>query len=130
MKMAGEYGRPRRYLPPNEKKIKEFCNECRDMQILTQSMNLQAEKSKSIQQTKYDSFFVNKFHFYNKVYPQLFKVVEYEFRKLPSSFKTRSRDELNAHISLLKTYKNAIVSKMVKDSVRDQRKYFSSFGNI
>ena len=100
------------------------------MKILTQSMAFQAEKSKSIQQQKYDSFFVNKYHIYSRDYPDLFKIVEYEFRKLPSSFKTRSRDELNAHVSLLKTYKNAIVSKMVKDSVRDQRKYFSSFENI
>jgi hypothetical protein len=58
------------------------------------------------------------------------KIVEFEFKKLPRSFKTRKRDELNLHISKLKTYKNAIVNKMVKDSIRDQRKYFSSFNNI
>lgn len=130
LKMVGEYGRARRYQPPDVPKIIQFCEECRDMQILTQSMNRQAKKTKEIQQEKYDTFFVDKYHIYSRKYPVMFKLVEYEFRKLPISFKTRSRDELNSHISMLKTYKNAIVNKMVKDSIRDQRKYFSSFNNI
>lgn len=118
-KMVSEYGRARRYLPPDIDKIKEFCNECRDMKILTQSMNMQAKKTKQILQTKYDSFFVDKYHIYNRTYPNMVSIVEYEFRKLPISFKTRSQDELNQQISQLRTYKNAIVSKMVKDSIRD-----------
>jgi hypothetical protein len=49
---------------------------------------------------------------------------------LPLSFKSRSRDEIMAHMSRLKVYTDAVVNKMVNDSVRDQSKYFSSFNNI
>jgi len=100
------------------------------MKILTQSMNRQARKTKQIHQAKYDSFFLDKFHIYSRTYSTNVEFVVYEFRKLPKSFKNRDREQLNKTIMQLKTYKNAIVNKMVKDSVRDQRKYFSSFNNI
>ena len=35
-----------------------------------------------------------------------------------------------AHLSKLKVFQDAVVNKMVQDSVRDQNKYFSSFNNI
>jgi hypothetical protein len=48
LKMAEEFSHPRRYLPPDINIIKKFCNECHDLNILTQSMNLQANKTKQI----------------------------------------------------------------------------------
>jgi hypothetical protein len=35
MKMINEYGRARRYQEPDVDKIKQFCEECRDLKILT-----------------------------------------------------------------------------------------------
>lgn len=35
LKMAAEFSHPRRYLPPNEEIIKQFCNECHDLQMMT-----------------------------------------------------------------------------------------------
>ena len=61
---------------------------------------MQARRTKEIQQVKYDSFFVDKYHIYHREYgPLAGKLIALEFRKLPISFKTRRRDELNTQIS-------------------------------
>ena len=128
--MAEEFSHPRRYLPPDINIIKKFCNECHDLNILTQSMNLQANKTKQIHQAKYDAFFDEKFFMYSQNEARQLTIIEQEFKLLPPSFKTRSRDEINQQLSLLTTYKNAIINRMVQDSIRDQKTYFSSFDNI
>lgn len=72
----------------------------------------------------------NQFHIYSREYPDSRQLIAVEFSQLPASFRSRSRDELMAHLSKLKVYQDAVVNKMVQDSVRDQNKYFSSFNNI
>jgi type III secretory pathway component EscV len=129
-KMASEFSHPRRYLPPNEEIIKRFCNECHDLQMMTTTIAAQSEKVKQIQQQKYESFIQNQFIFYSKTYPDSKQLIALEFSQLPISFKSRSRDELMSQLSRLKTFQDAIVHKMVQDSIRDQNKYFSSFNNI
>lgn len=132
-RLLSQYGKARRYMPPDVDKIKEFCENCSDMKLMIESIKMQNERQKEIDSEYSDDFSVQDFQEYSTVdwkSDEAKMIVLKEFNRLPRNFKSKDYSELNKIISKLVMNRKWIVRKMTMNNLKNTDKYFRSFNTI
>lgn len=133
-RLVSEYGRARRYFPPDVDKIKEFIASCHDIKLMIEAMKMQRDRQKEIEVQFCGDFFAKDFKDYSGTDWKGVKgkmLVVKEFQKMPHhTFKNRDYTEINRVIAALVQNRKSIVKKMTRNNMKNSDKYFRSFNTI
>ncbi len=115
LKEVRKYGKPQKYQQPNIQLLKEFSNDCHDMLLINQGMEEQDRVMKLRWHDQSSIFLMNHYPFYRVAQPST-KILSYDFKSLPRSFRSRDISELELRINLLRSWEKILIQKMAFDS--------------